>query len=744
MALSFKKSKTNAATAPTPESDASGVSSLDSSDSTTFDVAQNGGAANGIDDGAASTRSAHKAPSGLRGSVVGLNIGADSIKAVELTGKGNSAFISALGSIPTPPDSVSDGVVMNSTALSRAIKLLFKQSGIKTRNVISSVSGTSSLVVRVIEVPRMSDNELTDNMKVDLDRYIPFAPNEVRHSFVALRELPSDPDSPNMEVLLAAARNETIDQHVDVLDDSKLRPVAIDVEPLAAARSVVYSSDSDAPLVSGDYAVATALINIGSLSTEISVLRGDIVVFTRTIPSGGNAFTQAVADSIGLATAEAEEAKRRLGDALEPLDETPAITAHAPDDWSDFGSEPNAAPANAAPASDDPFEVGFFDRGPRQEEEGEQHQQKTEGGESAPEESFGFDFDLLPSEESDGETSTPDSTSTRSGAGTQEDLDFPMQGAQVSEAAPSGQMHAFDAAEDPELPSFPTLPRPLVPSTPEEDEEELKALPTTQREEDEDEIARVEPQLEPVSFSFDSLPNVTGADSNLGESVHLPSAYEFSTPVAAPSAPAPAWTSLEADELTTPVDQTKAITSDDNSVFDLEGLVETLDLPAGGSATRADVLDPFAAPTPSTAVSPVAPSYAVDASDDFGAGILDDDFGIGFGAGLGTPGDATLDARSVYNVLHPLLADLIGEVRRSLEYYMSRYPDAPVERILLVGGGAKLRNIDAAFTQALSIPTLVANPLAHVPVKAGNGAALIGEDGPIYAVALGLALRDLV
>ena len=54
--------------------------------------------------------------------------------------------------------------------------------------------------MRVIEVPKMTDGELADNMRVDADRYIPFPPSEVIMDFKALRDLPSDPDAANMEV----------------------------------------------------------------------------------------------------------------------------------------------------------------------------------------------------------------------------------------------------------------------------------------------------------------------------------------------------------------------------------------------------------------------------------------------------------------------------------------------------------------------------------------------------------------
>jgi Tfp pilus assembly PilM family ATPase len=62
-----------------------------------------------------------------------------------------------------------------------------------------------------------------------------------------------------------------------------------------------------------------------------------------------------------------------------------------------------------------------------------------------------------------------------------------------------------------------------------------------------------------------------------------------------------------------------------------------------------------------------------------------------------------------------------------------------------VGGGAKLKNIDAYFTQVLGIPTAVGNPLVRLSLQAPR---LTPEDverqGPAFATALGLAVRDLV
>jgi len=134
----------------------------------------------------------------------------------------------------------------------------------------------------------------------------------------------------------------------------------------------------------------------------------------------------------------------------------------------------------------------------------------------------------------------------------------------------------------------------------------------------------------------------------------------------------------------------------------------------------------------------------LEAGDDGGYGT-GADMGS-FGVGLASDEDvASVDAGHLYNILHPVLEELVNEVRRSLEYHLSRYPDAAISRIVLIGGGAGLLNLDVFFTQMLGIPTEVSNPFANISLNAPKlppDYAL--DNGAICTVALGLALRDFV
>ena len=772
---------------------------------------------------------------GLKGgAVVGLNIGNESIKAVELRGKGLDVAVTAVGSIATPPDCLSNGVILNPVSLSSALRDLFVQNGIKSRNVISSVSGSGALVVRVLEVARMSDAELAEHMNTDLERYVPFPPNEVVKDYRPLRELPTDPDAPNMEVLLAAAQNEVIDQHLAVLKDAKIEPQAIDVEPLAAARAIFYDANNSEPVV--DYNAATAVVNIGATNTEISVLRGDILVFTRSVPIGGQALTQALCDTLGMAWPDAEQTKFEMGDALPPHSgETP--TATDDNDWSAFGDDTQDANGDA-----DPFSSGFYNDGPNADGEPNgsdpqvQQHQKQDGDEQTPNANSESgakeprlpDFDLTrfnfseeegevdeaipttPVEASDeGESGVengegfapkpvsvadvaaaistmssgravpvspdiiaPATSSTRSDFDNSllpaiddvnaqnanrdaasapvfdEDdtsrlpgvLDFPMAGEDegLSGMAPSGQMYGMDSPEDPDLISFPTLPTGLIAAGRESDMVYGEdALPTMTDEDDE-----TSPRANEQNINFPSIAALI--DVSPGQFGETPTSSADAGNVAdsAPNTQTPFESVFDFSDTSAPA----APIDDFESAFaDMIGDAPSTSTVPGASAT---IATPSVSPSAFAMDATLAPEQSDFDLDQFAtpSSGSSDSFGIDdFGFGMAGGDSGALTPLKVYEVLQPRLQELVAEIRRSLEYFASRYPDAGVQRIVLVGGGARLPNMDAMLTQEIGIPTVIDRPLSRLKLQVPNlPSDFVDEQGATFAVATGLALRDLV
>ena len=745
-----------------------------------------------------------KASGPKSGTVVGLNIGNAYIKAVEVTSKGGQLAVTGMGVIATPPESYANGNVLSVTALSNAIRMMWKQAGLNSKATIFSVAGTGSLVVRVIEVPKMTDGELADNMRVDADRYIPFPPSEVVMDYKALRDLPSDPDAANMEVLLAAAQREIIDLHVSVIQKAKLMPRAIDVEPLALARTMQLDLRAQNPII--DYDDVTAVLNIGQTGTEISILRGDIVVFTRSVPNGGGNLTNAIAENMGIPVSDAERLKIERGDALAPAGynegggeddfgfgdfdagggQTVDFSSGGFDD--DFGGDTatatpatDTATADAPASSDDPFDLDFFDQGPQQSEPGAGHGQKEDDEADKPT-GISFSFDAL----------DDDLSPSRSGDVTPASPPPPIESAAPAEAAPPNiedfdlpdtYLPAMDAPAQPGADAgtvatpepVPTMPSafdfsdfdlPTVEQTP------STATPTQKLSDETDNNADI---AAPVAAAMDT-PVATGgfgfgfSDATPTAATPAVAAMPVDAAIDEPVAAAPISFANADDEAAAEADA--AFGMDEEPAISLDKTDD--DAVSFGDAAQSDaaqsdaaqsdmadddamdngfdVDDLFGAPAEATPVAADEGGFDVGA---FGAGAGDfdvsgldvaaedsDDFTT-FGTGLSQTGEA--DDATLYAAMQPVLEDLATEVRRSLEFHLGRYPDTTFSRLVLVGGGAKLRNLDEFLYSSLGVPTSVGDPFAHIKVNAPNlPPEFAPTNAPLCAVALGLALRDFI
>jgi type IV pilus assembly protein PilM len=241
--------------------------------------------------------------------VIGLDIGTSLIKAVEMRATRGQLQLLNVAIRPTPAEVISNGVIVDAHTLGTAVRGLLGQHGFRTRAVVASVAGQSSLVVRPIEVPKMSRAELDDTMRWEVERHIPFAASEVVMDYQPLAEPEEIPESqPNMEVLLAVAQEDMVNAYIEVLRVAGLEARALDIEPLASCRSLIDMSAED-----GSYDRTTALLNMGATTTDISVVRKGLLSFSRPIPLAGETLTAAIGEALKREPAEAERLKKELG-----------------------------------------------------------------------------------------------------------------------------------------------------------------------------------------------------------------------------------------------------------------------------------------------------------------------------------------------------------------------------------------------------------------------------------------------
>lgn len=140
---------------------------------------------------------------------------------------------------------------------------------------------------------------------------------------------PTSNSDEDMDVLLAAARKEKIEDRVAAAESAGLQAKVMDIESFAA-RAAVLRLIEQLPNAGQDQIFA--LFQIGSKVTYISILLNGEVIYERDQQFGGNQLTQDIVRNYGLSFEEAEQ-KKRQGDLpdsyemelLEPFLESAAL-----------------------------------------------------------------------------------------------------------------------------------------------------------------------------------------------------------------------------------------------------------------------------------------------------------------------------------------------------------------------------------------------------------------------------------
>lgn len=234
-------------------------------------------------------------------SVLGIDIGSYAAKVVTLANlKGGRATLQGLGMAQLPTDVVlnwEEEPIPAKTAIGQAMKNLVTKNKLTGKYISTSLSG-DSIVVKKINMPIMSADDLKDAIAVEAEQYIPFSINEVNLSHFVLDTMH---DSGLMTVLLVAARKKVIQNYMDAMNFAKLRPAVIDIDGLALCNAYEFTHPGNADDV--------ILIDIGANMLNIMVLNKGIPLVIKDEAGGGQYLTDEISVAFNMDMQDAEAVK---------------------------------------------------------------------------------------------------------------------------------------------------------------------------------------------------------------------------------------------------------------------------------------------------------------------------------------------------------------------------------------------------------------------------------------------------
>jgi type IV pilus assembly protein PilM len=234
---------------------------------------------------------------------IGLDIGTSAVRAAELSlDDGGRPTLEAFGQVGLQPGSVLSGEVRDRAHVSAALQRLWKDGGFSHRRVQVGFASLRA-IIREIDMPMLPPEELETAVRFQADQVIPFAISETALSSKVVAQVANSDGPPKLRVLVAAAHNELVEAIIGAVEDAGLDPVTIDLQSAALARA----------LADPNYEPPEAIVSIGSSLTMVVIHQGGRLQFVRTLDTGGETITAAIAHTLDLPLRDAEALKRGLG-----------------------------------------------------------------------------------------------------------------------------------------------------------------------------------------------------------------------------------------------------------------------------------------------------------------------------------------------------------------------------------------------------------------------------------------------
>jgi len=237
--------------------------------------------------------------------IVGLDIGTSAVRAAELDVGSSKVELVTYGQVGLPPGSIVDGEIHDRTAVSEAISRLWQNGQFSTSTVVVGIAGLRA-ITREIDLPYVPDNEVDSAVRFQSEEVIPFPPDKTILSSQILTDYTSPEGDKMRRVLVAAAHVDLIDGVIGAVEAAGLKVEGVDLVSSALVRAIS-DGTTDQP---------EAIVSIGAGLTVVVIHQQGRPQFVRTIGSGGNATTAAIAAGLDLPLTDAEGLKRRLGEPI--------------------------------------------------------------------------------------------------------------------------------------------------------------------------------------------------------------------------------------------------------------------------------------------------------------------------------------------------------------------------------------------------------------------------------------------
>jgi type IV pilus assembly protein PilM len=234
------------------------------------------------------------------GNVVGLDIGAHSIKVCELSGSPGKFKIERFGLFTLSEAALIEDEIQKPSEIIDGITEAMAQAGITSKTVCLGLFGPNTMTKR-LSAPEGTREEIEDHILWEAEQYITFGADDSQIDFFIIGEN----EGGGKDALVAAAKNELVEGYGEVIKEAKYNVKVIDLNVLALSNVLeeVLGANSE------ELEEGVLLLDLGAQSTKIVVYKRGGPIFTKEIPVGGSLITEEIQRQMGVSYEEAEDLK---------------------------------------------------------------------------------------------------------------------------------------------------------------------------------------------------------------------------------------------------------------------------------------------------------------------------------------------------------------------------------------------------------------------------------------------------
>ncbi|OGG59472.1 hypothetical protein A2765_01940 [Candidatus Kaiserbacteria bacterium RIFCSPHIGHO2_01_FULL_56_24] len=250
------------------------------------------------------------------GSVIGVDIGASSVKVVQLRGAHGAAVLETYGEIALGPyvkEAVGKAVKLSPEQTTEVLLDLMREANVTAKAGGMSIPFSSSLV-SILDLPKTSPEQLKQMIPIEARKYIPMQVSEVMLDWFII---PPDEgtneafdriqgttalQSKGQEVLLVAIHNDTVRNYQTIATGAGLSTHFYEIEIFSTIRSSL-----------GHGVAPVLVIDLGASTTKMYIVERGVVRMTHLVTIGGQQMTEHLARSLSWEFEKAERVKRERG-----------------------------------------------------------------------------------------------------------------------------------------------------------------------------------------------------------------------------------------------------------------------------------------------------------------------------------------------------------------------------------------------------------------------------------------------